>query len=74
MLWIIVIEAHGKQGASPKVVERWGEPDPSKCVVAASIIDRKIDPVRVGYYVYIGNMFQFICFLNVFEFQLLDFF
>ncbi|KAG2693913.1 hypothetical protein I3843_08G112600 [Carya illinoinensis] len=42
---IKVIEAHGKQGAVPKVVERWGEPDSSKCVVAASIVDRKIDPL-----------------------------
>lgn len=42
---IKVIEAHGKQGGVPKVVERWGEPDSSKCVVAASINDRKIDPL-----------------------------
>ncbi|XP_062169259.1 uncharacterized protein LOC133875229 [Alnus glutinosa] len=42
---IKVIEAHGKQGGVPKVVERWGEPDSSKCVLAASINDRKIDPL-----------------------------
>ncbi|KAE8056654.1 hypothetical protein FH972_013402 [Carpinus fangiana] len=42
---IKVIEAHGKQGGVPKVVERWFEPDTSKCVLAASINDRKIDPL-----------------------------
>jgi hypothetical protein len=52
---MIVIEAHGKQGGIPKVVERWGEPDSSKCVLAASINDRKIDPVRVGCY----ELFEF---------------
>ncbi|GFZ03813.1 transducin/WD40 repeat-like superfamily protein [Actinidia rufa] len=39
-----VIEARGKQGGVPKVVERWGDPDPSRCVLAASINDRKFDP------------------------------
>ncbi|KAA8542149.1 hypothetical protein F0562_023301 [Nyssa sinensis] len=39
-----VIEARSKQGGVPKVVERWGEPDSSRCVLAASINDRKIDP------------------------------
>ncbi|KAJ6748442.1 hypothetical protein OIU79_029534 [Salix purpurea] len=29
----------------PQVVERWGDPDPSKCVLAASIDDRKKDPL-----------------------------
>ena len=47
---MIVIEAHGKQGGVPKVVERWGEPDSSKCVLAASINDCKIDPVSIWYY------------------------
>lgn len=42
---IIVTEAGSKQGGAPKVVERWGEPDSSRCVLAASIIDRKVDPV-----------------------------
>ncbi|PQQ11800.1 WD repeat-containing protein 74 isoform X2 [Prunus yedoensis var. nudiflora] len=43
---IKVIEARGKQGrAEPKVVERWGDPDSSKCVLAASIHDRKSDPL-----------------------------
>ncbi|XP_059442482.1 uncharacterized protein LOC132174813 [Corylus avellana] len=42
---IKVIEAQGTQGGIPKVVERWGEPDSSKCVLAASINDRKIDPL-----------------------------
>ncbi|XP_052180391.1 uncharacterized protein LOC127793736 isoform X3 [Diospyros lotus] len=40
-----VIEARGKQGGVPKVVERWGEPDASRCVLAASINDRKSDPL-----------------------------
>ncbi|KAF8408391.1 hypothetical protein HHK36_007541 [Tetracentron sinense] len=39
-----VVEAHGKQ-ESPKVVEIWGEPDSSRCVLAASIDDRKTDPL-----------------------------
>ncbi|KAA8542146.1 hypothetical protein F0562_023298 [Nyssa sinensis] len=42
-----VIEARSKQGGVPKVVERWGEPDSSRCVLAASINDRKIDPLVV---------------------------
>ncbi|PSS02960.1 WD repeat-containing protein [Actinidia chinensis var. chinensis] len=40
-----VIEARGKQGGVPKVVERWGDPDTSRCVLAASINDRKFDPL-----------------------------
>ncbi|XP_022729628.1 WD repeat-containing protein 74-like isoform X2 [Durio zibethinus] len=39
---IKVIEA---RGGVPKVVDRWGEPDASKCVLAASIDDRKTDPL-----------------------------
>lgn len=49
---IKVIEAHrvgdgGNQGISsnPKVVERWGEPNSSHGILAASIDDRKTDPV-----------------------------
>ncbi|KAI3686385.1 hypothetical protein L1987_80060 [Smallanthus sonchifolius] len=42
---IKVTEARSKQGGVPKVVERWGEPDASRCVLAASINDRKIDPL-----------------------------
>ncbi|KAB1217322.1 WD repeat-containing protein 74 [Morella rubra] len=42
---IKVVEARGKEGGAPKVVERWGEPDSSKCVLAASINDRKRDPL-----------------------------
>ncbi|KAL5750728.1 hypothetical protein ACOSP7_025331 [Xanthoceras sorbifolium] len=44
---IKVIEARGEQGGVPKVVERWGEPDASKCVVAASFHDNKHDPLLV---------------------------
>ncbi|XP_010276465.1 PREDICTED: WD repeat-containing protein DDB_G0290555 isoform X2 [Nelumbo nucifera] len=39
-----VVESRGKQGI-PKVIERWGEPDSSRCVLAASINDRKDDPL-----------------------------
>ncbi|XP_071702738.1 uncharacterized protein [Rutidosis leptorrhynchoides] len=42
---IKVTEARSKLGGAPKVVERWGEPDSSKCVLAASMIDRKDDPL-----------------------------
>lgn len=61
---MIVIEAHGKQGGIPKVVERWGEPDSSKCVLAASINDRKIDPVCVGHcikFIFLYNVLVPIC-------------
>ncbi|KAL4284328.1 hypothetical protein GQ457_16G031610 [Hibiscus cannabinus] len=42
---IKVIEARAKGGGVSKVVERWGDPDASKCLVAASLNDRKIDPL-----------------------------
>lgn len=42
---IKVTEARSKLGGVPKIVERWGEPDSSRCVLAASIDDRKIDPL-----------------------------
>ncbi|XP_031271845.1 WD repeat-containing protein 74 [Pistacia vera] len=42
---IKVIEARGEQGGVANVVERWGEPDTSKCVLAASIDDSKHDPL-----------------------------
>ncbi|XP_060168076.1 uncharacterized protein LOC132598932 [Lycium barbarum] len=42
---IKVIEAKGEQKEAPKVVERWGEPDASRCVLATSIIDRQFDPL-----------------------------
>lgn len=45
----IVTEARSKQGGVPKMVERWGDPDASKCVLAASMVDRKFDPVRVRF-------------------------
>ncbi|CAK9139422.1 unnamed protein product [Ilex paraguariensis] len=40
-----VVEARAKQGGVPKVVERWGEPDTSRHVLAASINDSKFDPL-----------------------------
>ncbi|XP_021759381.1 WD repeat-containing protein 74-like [Chenopodium quinoa] len=40
-----VIEARSKQGGVPKVVERWGDPDSSKAILAASINDRKSNPL-----------------------------
>ncbi|XP_022736887.1 WD repeat-containing protein 74-like [Durio zibethinus] len=42
---IKVIEARGKGGGVPQVVDRWGDPDASKCVLAACIDDRKTDPL-----------------------------
>nr|CAD1819119.1 unnamed protein product [Ananas comosus var. bracteatus] len=39
-----VVEARGKAG-TPKVVETWGPPDASRCVVAASFADRKKKPI-----------------------------
>ncbi|KAA8542152.1 hypothetical protein F0562_023304 [Nyssa sinensis] len=43
-----VIEARSKQGGVPKVVERCGGPDSSRCVLAASINDHKTDPAMGG--------------------------
>uniref|UniRef100_A0A803MN54 Transducin/WD40 repeat-like superfamily protein n=1 Tax=Chenopodium quinoa TaxID=63459 RepID=A0A803MN54_CHEQI len=40
-----VIEARSKLDGVPKVVERWGDPDSSKAILAASINDRKSNPV-----------------------------
>ncbi|XP_068645921.1 uncharacterized protein [Aristolochia californica] len=43
-----VIEARGKQGI-PAVVDRWGDPDPSRCALVASLADNKTKPlVAVG--------------------------
>ncbi|KAL1826180.1 uncharacterized protein LOC108211024 [Daucus carota subsp. sativus] len=42
---IKVIEARHKENGVAKVVERWGDPDSSKCVLAASIDDREFDPL-----------------------------
>ncbi|KAH9776703.1 WD REPEATS REGION domain-containing protein [Citrus sinensis] len=42
---IKVIEARGEDGGVPKVVERWGDPHSSKCVLAASIDDSQNDPL-----------------------------
>lgn len=41
----VVVEAKGEQKEAPKVVEKWGEPDASRCVLAASLVDREFDPV-----------------------------
>ncbi|GMN64373.1 hypothetical protein TIFTF001_033449 [Ficus carica] len=41
----LVIEARSKEGGAAKVVDRWGDPDSSKCVLAASMVDRKQDPL-----------------------------
>ncbi|KVH98991.1 Adenylate kinase [Cynara cardunculus var. scolymus] len=41
----VFTEARSQQGGVAKVVERWGEPDSSRCVLAASMNDRKIDPL-----------------------------
>ncbi|KAH7561161.1 hypothetical protein ACOSP7_016240 [Xanthoceras sorbifolium] len=42
---IKVVEARGERGGVPSVVERWGDPDASKCVLAASIDDTKHNPL-----------------------------
>ncbi|GAB4860477.1 hypothetical protein Ancab_035636 [Ancistrocladus abbreviatus] len=42
---IKVIEAREKEGGIPKVVERWGDPDASKCLLATSIDDSKSNPM-----------------------------
>ncbi|CAI0390210.1 unnamed protein product [Linum tenue] len=42
---IKVTESRGNSGGIPQVVERWGDADSSKCVLAASIDDRANDPV-----------------------------
>ncbi|KAG9441542.1 hypothetical protein H6P81_017396 [Aristolochia fimbriata] len=43
-----VVEARVKQGI-PSVVERWGDPDPSRCALVASLADNKTKPlVAVG--------------------------
>ncbi|XP_050222899.1 uncharacterized protein LOC126672989 [Mercurialis annua] len=39
-----VIESRGER-AIPQVVERWGDPDPSKCVLSVSVDDCKQDPL-----------------------------
>ncbi|KAJ8747961.1 hypothetical protein K2173_007848 [Erythroxylum novogranatense] len=41
---IKVVESRGNRGIA-HVVERWGSPDSTKCVLAASIDDRKQDPL-----------------------------
>ncbi|XP_074317182.1 uncharacterized protein LOC141653347 isoform X2 [Silene latifolia] len=40
-----VTEARSKEGGVAKVVERWGDPDSSKAILAASIDDRKSYPL-----------------------------
>lgn len=48
LFWVIVVvEARGKEKGVAKVVDRWGDPDSSKCVLAASIDDREFDPVCI---------------------------
>ncbi|KAK7256256.1 hypothetical protein RIF29_29695 [Crotalaria pallida] len=43
---IKVVEARDKQqGGVPKIVERWGNPDSSKSVMAVSMIDRQSQPL-----------------------------
>lgn len=42
---LLVVESREKQ-ATPSVVERWGEPESSKSIMAVSMIDRKSRPVR----------------------------
>ncbi|KAL9324889.1 hypothetical protein ACSQ67_005534 [Phaseolus vulgaris] len=42
---IKVVEARDKQRGIPQVVERWGDPESSKCVMAVSMIDRNSQPL-----------------------------
>ncbi|VFR00950.1 unnamed protein product [Cuscuta campestris] len=43
---IKVVQARGgEREEAPAVVERWGDPDPSRHVLATSIIDRECDPL-----------------------------
>ncbi|RDX62090.1 hypothetical protein CR513_59613, partial [Mucuna pruriens] len=42
---IKVVEARDKQRGVPQVVERWGDPESSKCVMAVSMIHRYSDPL-----------------------------
>ncbi|WVZ17859.1 hypothetical protein V8G54_010841 [Vigna mungo] len=42
---IKVLEVRDKQRGVPQVVERWGDPESSKCVMAVSMIDRKSQPL-----------------------------
>ena len=42
-----VIESRDKERGVPRVVERWGEPESSKCVLTTSMVDRRYDPVSV---------------------------
>ncbi|XP_059657327.1 uncharacterized protein LOC132303896 isoform X2 [Cornus florida] len=41
------MEARGTKGRVPRVVERWGEPNSSGCVLAASISDRTLKQIEV---------------------------
>ncbi|XP_010540526.1 PREDICTED: WD repeat-containing protein 74-like [Tarenaya hassleriana] len=40
-----VIEARGSERGTAAVVDRWGDPDSSRCVLAASVDDRHKDPL-----------------------------
>lgn len=64
-----VIEARdGQNGGAAKMVDRWGDPDASKCVLSASIIDRESDPVSmfrapfcfVGFYLLVKLIYLLI--------------
>ncbi|KAL3625764.1 hypothetical protein CASFOL_030293 [Castilleja foliolosa] len=44
-----VIEAHDRQhGGAAKMVDRWGEPDSSRCVLAVSMLGRESDLIIKG--------------------------
>lgn len=48
LLVLLVVEARDKQRGAPQVVERWGDLESSKCVMAVSMIDRESHPVCIG--------------------------
>lgn len=54
---LIVIEAKGEEKGAPQVVERWGEPDSSRAVVAVSIVDRELEPVWIFISAVLSNTF-----------------
>ena len=60
-----VVEARDKQRGIPQVVERWGDPESSKCVMAVSMIDRNSQPVCIDK----KFSFLFFCSEHVYSFE-----
>lgn len=64
LVLLLVVEARDKQRGAPQVVERWGDPESSKCVMAVSMIDRKSHPVCIGKLFFLE--YSFVCVLSFF--------